>query len=103
MGGGAGPPAPQGRTARRGGAGRPRPGRPGPAHPVRTIAGPLPGRNRVRVDVWVSHDEAERRIEHARAAGGRLVSEAHAPAFWVLADAEGNIACLCTWQGRDWE
>nr|WP_228489198.1 VOC family protein [Raineyella fluvialis] len=55
------------------------------------------------MDVWVSHDEAERRIEHARAAGGRLVSEAHAPAFWVLADAEGNIACLCTWQGRDWE
>ena len=24
-----------------------------------------------------------------------------APAFWVLADPEGNEACICTWQGRD--
>ena len=24
-----------------------------------------------------------------------------APAFWVLADPEGNEACVCTWQGRD--
>jgi len=21
--------------------------------------------------------------------------------FWVLADAEGNEACVCTWTGRD--
>ena len=40
-------------------------------------------------------------VEAARAAGGRLVSDAAAPAFWVLADAEGNEACICTWQGRD--
>ncbi len=26
---------------------------------------------------------------------------ASAPAFWVLADAEGNEACIATWQGRD--
>ena len=30
-----------------------------------------------------------------------LVSDAEAPAFWILADAEGNEACICTWQGRD--
>jgi 4a-hydroxytetrahydrobiopterin dehydratase len=24
-----------------------------------------------------------------------------APAFWVLADPEGNEACITTWQGRD--
>ena len=35
------------------------------------------------------------------AAGGTLVSDAAAPAFWVLADPEGNEACVCTWQARD--
>jgi 4a-hydroxytetrahydrobiopterin dehydratase len=24
-----------------------------------------------------------------------------APAFWLLADPEGNEACVTTWQGRD--
>ena len=37
----------------------------------------------------------------ALAAGGVLVSDRAAPAFWVLADAEGNEVCVCTWQGRD--
>ena len=41
------------------------------------------------------------RIDAAIAAGGRLLSDAAAPAFWVLADPEGNEACICTWQGRD--
>ncbi len=62
---------------------------------------PRPQRNRIHVDVSVAHDEAEARVAAALAAGGQLVSDAHAPAFWVLADAEGNEACICTWQGRD--
>jgi 4a-hydroxytetrahydrobiopterin dehydratase len=33
-------------------------------------------------------------------AGGTLVSDAEAPSFWMLADPEGNRACLCTWQDR---
>jgi hypothetical protein len=37
----------------------------------------------------------------AEAAGGALRSDAEAPAFWVLADPEGNEACVTTWQGRD--
>ena len=37
----------------------------------------------------------------AIAAGGTLLSDARAPAFWVLADPEGNEACVCTWQARD--
>jgi len=49
----------------------------------------------------VPHDEAEERIRAALEAGGRVISDAEAPAFWVLADAEGNEACICTWQGRD--
>jgi 4a-hydroxytetrahydrobiopterin dehydratase len=29
------------------------------------------------------------------------VSDVRAPAFWVLSDAEGNEACVTTWQGRE--
>lgn len=60
-----------------------------------------PQRNRIHIDISVPHDEAPRRIEVALAAGGRLVSATRAPAFWVLADLEGNEACVTTWQGRD--
>ena len=27
-----------------------------------------------------------------------LVSDEHAPSFTVIADPEGNKACVCTWQ-----
>ncbi|WP_369375455.1 4a-hydroxytetrahydrobiopterin dehydratase [Promicromonospora sp. Populi] len=57
-------------------------------------------RNRIHVDVWVPHDHAEARVVAAVAAGGRLVTDEHAPSWWVLADAEGNEACVCTWQGE---
>ena len=62
---------------------------------------PRPQRNRIHLDVVVPHDESEHRIQAALAAGGRLVNDAEAPAFWVLADPEGNEACVCTWLGRD--
>ena len=62
---------------------------------------PRPQRNRIHLDISVPHDEARQRIEAAIATGGVLVSDAEAPAFWVLADAEGNEACITTWQGRD--
>jgi 4a-hydroxytetrahydrobiopterin dehydratase len=73
----------------------------GPAIWFQQMDAPRPQRNRIHVDVSVPHDEARHRIDAARAAGGRLVSDAHAPAFWVLADIEGNEACITTWQGRD--
>jgi 4a-hydroxytetrahydrobiopterin dehydratase len=59
------------------------------------------GRNRLHFDVAVPHDQAEARLTATLAAGGELVTDEHAPAWWVLRDAEGNEACLCTWQGRD--
>jgi len=62
---------------------------------------PRPQRNRIHLDVSVPHDEAQARMAAAIAAGGRLVYDAEAPAFWVLADPEGNEACVSTWQGRD--
>lgn len=61
---------------------------------------PRPQRNRIHFDITVAHDEAEPRIRAALDAGGVLVSDAEARAFWILADAEGNEACVCTWQDR---
>jgi 4a-hydroxytetrahydrobiopterin dehydratase len=77
------------------------PGRQGPTIWFQQMDEPRPQRNRIHFDVSVPHDEAQRRIEAALTAGGRLVSDAEAPAFWVLADAEGNEVCVTTWQGRD--
>lgn len=57
-------------------------------------------RNRIHVDISVPHDVAEQRVADALAAGGTLVSDARARAWWVLADADGNEACICTWQDR---
>ncbi len=61
---------------------------------------PRTERNRFHLDVTVPHDVAERRVDAALAAGGRLVTDEHAKSFWVLADADGNEACICTWQDR---
>ncbi|MGC5310442.1 VOC family protein [Micromonospora zamorensis] len=58
-------------------------------------------RNRMHLDVAVPHDQAEARIATALAVGGHLVSDAHAPKWWVLADAEGNEACVATWIARE--
>ncbi|MER7915884.1 MULTISPECIES: VOC family protein [unclassified Streptomyces] len=55
---------------------------------------PRPQRNRVHIDVWVPYDRAEARIAAALAAGGRLVDDADAPSNWVLADPQGNEACV---------
>ena len=73
----------------------------GPAIWFQQMDEPRPQRNRIHFDVVVPHDEANRRMDAAIAAGGRLSYDAEAPAFWVLADPEGNEACVCTWQSRD--
>lgn len=52
-------------------------------------------------DVWVPMDEGERRVQAALDAGGTLVSDERAPAYWVLADADGNRCCVCTVAHRD--
>ncbi|WP_305783767.1 4a-hydroxytetrahydrobiopterin dehydratase [Symbioplanes lichenis] len=51
-------------------------------------------------DVWLDPSQVQPRIDAAVAAGGTLVDDSSAPAFWVLADPEGNRVCLCTWQDR---
>jgi 4a-hydroxytetrahydrobiopterin dehydratase len=73
----------------------------GPAVWFQQMDAPRPQRNRIHLDVSLPHDEARSRLQATLAAGGVLVSDAAAPAFWVLADPEGNEACITTWQGRD--
>ncbi|OLT14707.1 pterin-4-alpha-carbinolamine dehydratase [Serinicoccus sp. CUA-874] len=58
-------------------------------------------RGRFHLDITVPHDLAQERVAAALAAGGTLVTDEFAPSWWVLADAEGNEACVCTWQGRE--
>jgi Glyoxalase-like domain len=89
------------------------PGRSGPEDAIVDPAGQLPAiwfqqmdaprpqRNRVHFDITVAHDEAEARVRAALDAGGRLVDDSFARSFWVLADAEGNEVCVCTWADRD--
>ncbi len=73
----------------------------GPALWFQVMDAPRPQRNRIHVDISIPHDQAEARIAAAIAAGGHLVSDKHAPAWWTLADAEGNEADVATWMGRD--
>jgi 4a-hydroxytetrahydrobiopterin dehydratase len=51
---------------------------------------PRPQRNRIHVDISLPRVQAEARVQAALAAGGTLVSDAHAPMWWTLADPEGN-------------
>jgi 4a-hydroxytetrahydrobiopterin dehydratase len=73
----------------------------GPAVWFQQMSEPRTERNRIHFDLCVPHDEAPRRLQATLDAGGRLLSDAEAPSFWVLADPEGNEACITTWQGRD--
>jgi 4a-hydroxytetrahydrobiopterin dehydratase len=72
----------------------------GPGFWFQRMDAPRAQRNRIHIDVWVPYDQAEARIAAALAAGGRLVSDEHAPAWWTLADAEGNEVDVATAAGR---
>jgi 4a-hydroxytetrahydrobiopterin dehydratase len=58
-------------------------------------------RQRWHFDLWVDPERVQPIIDRAIAAGGALVRDSSAPRYWVLADAEGNQMCLCTWKERD--
>ena len=53
-------------------------------------------RNRIHLDVYVPGDLAEERVRAIALAGGTLLTDEHAPEWWVLADVEGNELCVCT-------
>jgi len=53
-------------------------------------------RQRFHIDVWVPPDVAEQRIAAAVAAGGIVADDSQAPSYTVIADQDGNKACVCT-------
>jgi 4a-hydroxytetrahydrobiopterin dehydratase len=55
-------------------------------------------RQRFHVDVQVPYDVAEQRIADAVAAGGVIVDDSSAPSYTVIADPDGNKACVGTFQ-----
>lgn len=59
------------------------------------------GGGAIHVAIWVPYEEAEARIAAALAAGGRMVRDEFAPAWWTLADAVGNEADIATTMSRD--
>ena len=59
-----------------------------------------PLRHAMHIDVSVAHEEAERRLAAAVAAGGRVVHEGRTPGWWVLSDKSGNKVCIATWPDR---
>jgi 4a-hydroxytetrahydrobiopterin dehydratase len=71
--------------------------RQGPTFWFQQMEAPRTERNRFHVDIYVPHDQVQARIDAALAAGGRVVSDAHAPGWWTLADPEGNEADLAIW------
>ena len=54
-------------------------------------------RNRIHLDVYVPVADCEERVQDIIAVGGVLLTDEHAPDWWVLADPEGNELCVCAW------
>lgn len=74
----------------------------GPAFWFEQMERPRPdGGGAIHVAVWVPYEVAEARVEAALAAGGHLVRDDFAPAWWTLADAAGNEADIATIKHRD--
>jgi 4a-hydroxytetrahydrobiopterin dehydratase len=57
---------------------------------------PRTERDRFHVDVFREGEEAPALRDRLLGLGGRLVDDSHAPDWWVIADPEGNVACVCT-------
>jgi 4a-hydroxytetrahydrobiopterin dehydratase len=57
-----------------------------------------PPRQRFHIDVQVPYDVADERIAAAVAAGAVVVDDSRAPHTTVIADPDGNKACIGTFQ-----
>lgn len=74
----------------------------GPAFWFEAMEEPRPGElGAIHVAVWVPVEQAEARVASALAAGGRLVRDDFAPAWWTLADAAGNEADIASIAQRE--
>lgn len=54
-------------------------------------------RHAMHLDVSVAKEHAESRVAAAIEAGGIVVDDSHAPAWWILADRSGNKVCIAAW------
>jgi 4a-hydroxytetrahydrobiopterin dehydratase len=52
-------------------------------------------RQRFHIEVYVAPEVAEQRIAAALAAGGTVVDDSNTPSSTVIADQDGNKACIC--------
>ena len=59
------------------------------------------GLGAIHVAVWMPLEEAQKRVDAALAAGGHLVRDNYAPAWWTLADEYGNEVDVATIAYRD--
>jgi len=59
------------------------------------------GGGAIHIAVWLPIEQAQARVDAALAAGGRMVRDDFAPAWWTLADAAGNEADIATTEYRD--
>jgi 4a-hydroxytetrahydrobiopterin dehydratase len=74
----------------------------GPSFWFESMDSPRPdGGGAIHIGVWVPIEQAEARVAAALAAGGRMVRDQFAPAWWTLADAAGNEADIATVESRD--
>jgi len=69
----------------------------GPQLAFNPITGDTPARGRTHFDVFVPADQARARVDAALAAGGRLVDDSHAPAWWSLASPDNHGVDIASW------
>ena len=69
----------------------------GPQLAFNPITGDAPARGRTHFDVFVPADQAPSRVDAALAAGGRLVDDSHAPAWWSLASPDNHGVDVASW------
>jgi 4a-hydroxytetrahydrobiopterin dehydratase len=54
-------------------------------------------RHAMHIDVSLSKESAQARVDAAVRAGGVVVDDSHAPSWWILADRSGNKVCVVAW------
>lgn len=69
----------------------------GPQLAFNPISGDVPSRGRTHFDVFVPADQAQARVDAALAAGGRLVDDSNAPAWWSLASPDNHGVDIASW------
>jgi hypothetical protein len=69
----------------------------GPQLAFNPIRGDRAGRGRTHIDVSVPTDLAPGRVAAALAAGGRLVDDSRAPAWWTVASPDGHGIDIAAW------